>query len=70
MIARGVQQRLVPRHEGIAAIILTSRVWTAEHRFRYFSFLLGGKDRDEIMGEIYRNAGRIDFNFDLLHDWR
>lgn len=70
MIARGVQQRLVSKHEGIAAIILTSRIWTTEYRFRYFSFILGGKEHNEIADEIYQKVIRIGFDFDLLHDWR
>jgi hypothetical protein len=69
-IAGGVQQRLVPRHEGIAGIILTSRVWTGEYRFRYFGFLLKGKEPDAIVPEIYQKVGNVDFHFDLLHDWR
>jgi hypothetical protein len=43
-------------------------MWTVEHRFRYFYFLLRGIDRDKIVDEIYQKIGKIDFKFDLLHD--
>jgi hypothetical protein len=69
-VARGVQQRLMPRHEGIAVIILTARVWAHARRFRYLAYLLQGVDRDNILHEIYRKIGYIDFTFDVLHDWR
>jgi hypothetical protein len=68
-IAQGVQERLIPKYTDIAGIILTSRVWTHQGRFRYLAYLLKGKDRDDIMDEVYEKIGNIDFAFDLLHDW-
>ncbi len=53
----------------IAAIFVTDRVWTPEHRFRYVGKVLLGREHERLPGQIWL-ALNIEERFtDILGDW-
>ncbi len=65
-VLKAVQNQLVTKHQGIAALFLVSRVWTDKLRYRYTSYALQGRKEDALPDDVQYQLALIDFRLNFL----
>ncbi len=65
-VLKAVQNRLVTKHEGIAALFLVSRVWTDKLRYRYTSYAMQGRKEDSLPDDFQHKLALVDYHLSFL----
>lgn len=69
-LVRSVYDRLLPKHRGVAAVVLTARVWTTAKRHQYRGFVLFGEEGQRLPIDSFNRLQELEGEADILQDWR
>ncbi|HYM40712.1 MAG TPA: hypothetical protein VEY12_11335, partial [Thermoplasmata archaeon] len=65
-----IQNQLLRKHRGVAALLLTTRVWTTQKRHQYQGFVLFGEEGQRLPKEVFDRLQELEGEADILEDWR
>jgi hypothetical protein len=70
-ICQEVGQKISIQHSDVFMVILTSRVWTMENRYKYVGVSLFSAGLDYAPSHpLFRKLSKFEKDFDILQDWR